>query len=167
TGTQSFWNTQGLPRALALMQPPTGQKGASTPYVLCDSTTPGMLDWVYACTLEEGNSPRDCLPPNHIIKAAVGGRDQLFVVTYGAPLEGVTHPGDSIEKAIEQMTLASGTRAATQPATAAAATATAPITQPEPAGIIAATTTAAPAPHLLFNTFWYTPSPNTTATAPA
>ena len=70
---QDFWNTPGLPQALVLLRPPAGQTGESTPYVLFGATAPGMLDLVYSFSLEEGSSLKNPLPPNHVIKAAVGG----------------------------------------------------------------------------------------------
>ncbi len=90
-GGQPFWSAPTMPRALALMQTPADHPGASSPYLLGEpqANTPG---WVYRCSLDDYQRP-DVLPPGHIIKAATGGVNQLFVITLGPPVAVATQPG--------------------------------------------------------------------------
>jgi uncharacterized RDD family membrane protein YckC len=175
-GVQSFWNTPGLPRSLALLLPSAGQKGDSTPYILCDSWAPGTLDMVYACSLEEGRTPQNPLPPDHVIKAAIGGHDQLFAITLGLPVPTATQPGDSLHADRLGGMAAALSVASTSAATTSAAASTAPATgASRPATTTAETTGTDLVPatastsvgRTMFNTYWYPPTPLAGGTLPA
>jgi uncharacterized RDD family membrane protein YckC len=154
------WNTPSWPRALSLMTTSPEHPGAASPYLFgqSDNDSPG---WVYRYFIDGTQpQPQSFLPPRHAIKAALGGTGQLFVVTLGRPVPGVTQIGSPLH--ISQTLLSPSST----PATAPAATTSAPATRTAETQDAGLKTPAAPAD--CFNVYWLPPiaAPTTQPVAP-
>ena len=174
-GGDLVWNAPTMPRALALMGTPPGRPGPSSPYLLGEPTS-DTAGWVWRFSLDSGQpQPESYLPRGHILKAAVGAADELFVVTLGPPVAAATQIGDSLH--VNQWTPPATGRWPGVPASAPAGTASAPepatspngaplTTLPETAAATAPARAAAPTAAGAFNVYWLPPTSRVT-TAPA
>jgi uncharacterized RDD family membrane protein YckC len=146
------WNAPTPPRALALMPTRIDVQGSSSPYLLGDASKDAAgWAWRFAA---DGYLPQRSLPARHILKAAVGAPDQLFVVTLGPPVATATRIGDSLRV---QQGSAPAPRRRYRAADSAPASTAAPASAPA---------VEAPAATLLLNVYWLPPTARS-STAPA
>jgi uncharacterized RDD family membrane protein YckC len=166
TGDFGLWLFPTLPRALTLMPTFADRPGRSSPYLLGEPAT-DAAGWVKRISLDDGQpQPQSPLPAGHLVKAAAGAPDQLFVVTLGSPVAGATQIGDPLR--INQIPPRATRRFAPEPPAGTAPSSSAPAASTASAPAVEVAATSPSAPPVSFNVYWLPPTPHPAAsTSPA